>query len=105
MGLGRDNEKKRRWVGGSSLFPIMIQDTAFSARSPVSVSGPTGLARAIKRRGGGASGARHKTMTDADWCSPLMVLPLLPASPNQCEHSVHVHTRTHSIPVSTSRLG
>ncbi|GFR94860.1 hypothetical protein ElyMa_004414400 [Elysia marginata] len=44
----------------------------------------------------------QKTVTGADWCSSWMIPPLLPASPNQCEHSVHVHTPTHSIPASTS---
>ncbi|GFR95025.1 EF-hand calcium-binding domain-containing protein 14-like isoform X2 [Elysia marginata] len=82
-----------------------LPDTQVPRRSLARLLGPTGLARASGGEGGGrAIAAGQKTVTDADWCSSLMVLPLLPVSPNQCEHSVHVHTPKHSIPASTTRL-
>ncbi|GFR68419.1 hypothetical protein ElyMa_003731900 [Elysia marginata] len=88
-------------VGGWALF---VSNHSFKTlRAALAcLPGPTGLAKASE--GEGASAAGQKTVAGADWCSSLMVLPLLPASPNQCKHSVHMHTPTHYNPASTSRL-
>ncbi|GFR82835.1 hypothetical protein ElyMa_002373700 [Elysia marginata] len=87
MSLGKT---KRNSGGGRSLFPIMIQDTTCSMQRLLAswAHSATGLASASGGEGR-ASVAGLKTVTGADWSISLMVLPLLPASPNQCEHSVH----------------
>ncbi|GFS06487.1 hypothetical protein ElyMa_001225600 [Elysia marginata] len=79
-------------MGGWELF-VSNHDSAL-ARLP----GPTGLARASW--GEGALVQLDKD-SDTDRCNSLMIPPLLPALPNQCKHSVHVHTPTRSIPACT----
>ncbi|GFR62314.1 hypothetical protein ElyMa_000127500 [Elysia marginata] len=80
----------------------MIQDTVSVLAC---LPGPTGLVRASGGGGEGSCGwTEDSDRPGADWRSSLMVLPLLPTPPNQCKHSVHVHTPTHSNAKSTSRL-
>ncbi|GFS20110.1 hypothetical protein ElyMa_005048700 [Elysia marginata] len=90
-------------VGGWALI-VFNHDSRHSVQRLLACLGPLVWRGLVGERGRGeASAAGQKTVAPADWRNSLMIPPLLPASPNQPEHSVHVHTPSHSNPAL--RLG
>ncbi|GFS11725.1 hypothetical protein ElyMa_001354100 [Elysia marginata] len=80
-------------VGGWALI-VSNHDSRHSVQSLLACLGPL-VWRGLVGEGGGASAAGQKTVTPADRRDSLMIPPLVRASPNQREHSVHVDMCTH----------